>query len=87
MIHLAKRREALALKETILDGLTGRIGGSVLSDVEALGDSAALGHYTSAIKNLSLIGPTAYLVLAGARPPMLIGFGPDWHWHGLLMQF
>jgi hypothetical protein len=26
------------------------------------------------------------LVLTGARPPPLIGFGLDWHLHGLLMQ-
>jgi uncharacterized membrane protein YphA (DoxX/SURF4 family) len=86
MIHLAMRRQAMALKEKIRDGLTGKISFSARNDVDALGDLAALGNYTSALKNLSLIGPTAYLVLAGARPPMLIGFGPDWQLHGLLTQ-
>ena len=87
MIHLAKRRQAIALKETILHGLTGKTSSSVRDDLDALGDSAALGHYTAALKNLCLIGPTAYLVLAGARPPILIGFGSDWQLHGLLTQF
>jgi uncharacterized membrane protein YphA (DoxX/SURF4 family) len=87
MIHLAKRRQALALKEKVLAGLTGKINGPARNDLDALGASAALGHYTSALKNMSLIGPTAYLVLAGARPPMLIGFGSDWQLHGLLTQF
>lgn len=87
MIHLAKRRQAIALKDKILHGLAGKTSSSVRDDVDALGDSAALGHYTAALKNLSLLGPTAYLVLAGARPPMLIGFGSDWQLHGLLTQF
>jgi uncharacterized membrane protein YphA (DoxX/SURF4 family) len=87
MIHLAKRRQALALKEKILAELTGKISFSARNDLDALGASAAFGHYTAALKNLSLIGPTAYLVLAGARPPMLIGFGSDGQLHGLLTQF
>jgi len=87
MIHLAKRRQALALKDKVLAGLTGKVNSSARNDLDALGDSAALGHYTAALKNISLIGPTAYLVLAGARPPMLIGFGSDGQIYGLLTQF
>ncbi len=34
----------------------------------------------------SLMGPTLYLVLVGARPPMLIGFGPAWQLKGILTQ-
>jgi hypothetical protein len=86
MIHLAMRRQVMALEEKLRDGLTGKISFSARNDLDALGDLAALGHYTSALKNLSLIGPTAYLVLAGARAPMLIGFGPDWQLHGILTQ-
>ncbi len=86
MIHFALGREAAALKKTILDGPTGKLARSTRRDVEALGMSAVLGNYTSALKNLSLIGPTVYLALVGVRPPMLIGFGPDWQLHGILMQ-
>ena len=42
----------------------------------ALGDSAALGNFTPALKNLNLMALTLYVALAGAEP-MLIGFGPD----------
>lgn len=84
LIHLAKRRQALALMHTILHGLPDKP--AVRRDVDALGASAALGHYTAALKNLSLLGPVLYLVLAGGRSPMLIGLGPDWQLQGLLTQ-
>ncbi len=86
MIHFALGREAAVLKEAILDGPAGKLAGSVRKNVEALGKSAALGHYTSALKNLSLTGPTAYLALVGVKPPVLIEFGPDWHLQGILAQ-
>ena len=40
---------------------------------------------TSALKNLVLMAPTAYLALAGAEP-MLIGFGPNGQLQGLLTR-
>jgi len=52
----------------------------------ALSRGVSIGHETSALKNLALIGPALYLVFAGARPPMLIGFGSDWRLDGLLLQ-
>jgi hypothetical protein len=55
--------------------------------VSTLGATAAFGHMTAGLKNLFLIAPAAYLVLAGGRLPMLIGFGPDWKLQGLLTQF
>jgi hypothetical protein len=50
-----------------------------------LGDSAALGNFTSALKGLNLMALTLYVALAGAEP-MLIGFGPDGQMHGLLTR-
>lgn len=87
MIHLAKRREARALKEKVLAELPDRAGSTAREDIERLTASTIVGHTTAALKNLSLIGPTLYLVLAGARPPMLIGLGPDCQWQGLFTQF
>ena len=86
MIHLSKRREAVALKDKILADLPNSTGNTERNDVEQLTASTVLGHTTAALKNLSLIGPTLYLVLAGASPPMLIGIGPDCQWQGLLTQ-
>jgi hypothetical protein len=54
--------------------------------VTALGDSTALGNFTSALKNLNLMVLTLCVALAGAEP-MLIGFGPDGQLHGLLTRF
>jgi hypothetical protein len=36
------------------------------------------------LKSFSLMGPTAYLALAGAREPMLIGRDGNWQRSGLL---
>ena len=55
-------------------------------EVTALGDSAALGNFTSALKNLNLMALTLYVALAGAEPT-LIGFGPDGQLQGLLTRF
>ncbi len=87
MIHLAKRRQAIVLEQKILAELPGRAGGIAREDVEQLAASTVLGHTTDALKNLSLLGATLYLVLAGARWPMLIGLGPGCQWQGLLTQF
>jgi len=51
-----------------------------------LGDSAVLGNFTSALKNLNLMALTLYVALSGAEP-MLIRFGPDGQPQGLLTRF
>jgi hypothetical protein len=85
MIHLAMQHQALALQGKIVTETRGKIDKGAAADVLALGDTAAFGHMTAAMKNIFLIGPATFLLLAGARPPMLIGFGPDWTLQGLLI--
>jgi len=84
MIHFAKRGQATALRDNIEPALRGR------PDAEAalnlLTTTAVFGHFTAGIKTLALIGASLYIVLAGAREPMLIGLGADGHWHGFLTR-
>jgi len=84
MIHFHKAREAARLKEAILAGPCGKSSTSRQA-VAALGDSAVIGNFTSALKNLNLMAPTLYLALAGVEP-ILIGFGPDGQLQGLLTR-
>lgn len=84
MIHFRKAREAAALKDRILAGPAGKPSGARQA-VAALGDSAVIGNFTSALKNLTLMAPTLYLALAESEP-ILIGFGPDGQWQGLLTR-
>jgi len=84
MIHFRKARDAAALKDAILAGPAGKSGGARQS-IAALGDSAVLGNFISALKNLSLMALTLYVALAGAEP-MLLGFGRDGQLQGLLTR-
>jgi uncharacterized membrane protein YphA (DoxX/SURF4 family) len=84
MIHFRKASQAGALKDAVLAGPDGKSSG-VRRAVTALGDSAVLGNFTSALKNLNLMALTLYIALAGAEP-MLIGFGPDGQLQGLLTR-
>jgi len=84
MIHFRKARQAAALKDAILAGPAAKSSG-VRQSITALGESAVLGNFTSALKNLSLMPLTLYVALAGAEP-MLIGFGPDGQLQGLLTR-
>ena len=86
MVHFAMQRESLVLQAKILWEANGKIDVTTTSNVSALGATAAFGHMTAGLKNLFLIAPAAYLVLAGGRPSMLIGFGPNWKLQGLLTQ-
>ena len=86
MVHFAMQRESLVLQAKILRETNRKIDVTSTSDVSELGATAAFGHMTAGLKNLFLIAPAAYLVLAGGRPPMLIGFGPNWKLQGLLTQ-
>ncbi len=86
LIHLRLKRHVLALKDKIAAALGRGAKPELRADLEELGDCAALGHTTSALKNLALIGPALYLMLAGAREPLLIDLGPGGHWHGLLTR-
>jgi uncharacterized membrane protein YphA (DoxX/SURF4 family) len=86
LIHLGLMRHVVALKDKIAGALGAKAKPELRNDLDELGDCAALGHMTSALKNLALIGPALYLVLAGAREPLLIDFGPDGHLHGLLTR-
>jgi hypothetical protein len=85
MIHLAKRGQAIGYKDKVLTALKGKPDSQASQALNALASTAVMGHYVSALKNLSLLGPTLYLVFAGAREPMLLGFGPDWRLQGLLL--
>ena len=84
MIHFRKARDAAALKDAILAGPAEKSGGARAS-IAALGDSAVLGNFTSALKNLTLMALTLYVALAGAEP-MLIGFGPEGQLQGLVTR-
>ena len=86
MIHFAKRGQATALAEQIEPALPAQSGTPARDALGALTASAIFGHFTAGLKTLCLLGPALYLVLAGAREPMLIGFGADWQWHGLLTR-
>ncbi len=81
-IHLAKRAQAAGFKATVLAALGRDAGARKALDDLAL--SADIGHNVSALKNFALMGPTAYLVLAGARAPLLIGLDADWQLRGIL---
>jgi uncharacterized membrane protein YphA (DoxX/SURF4 family) len=85
MIHFRKARQAATLKDAIL-ARSGGASSGMRQDMTALGESAVLGNFTSALKNLNLMALTLYVALAGAEP-MLIGFGPDGQLHGLLTRF
>ena len=85
MIHFRKAREAASLTKRIVAGLGGKSSGATRKNVAELSDSAVIGNFTSALKNLTLMAPTLYLALAGSEP-ILIGFGPDGHWQGLLTR-
>lgn len=65
MIHFRKARQAAALKDAMLAGPAGKSGGARAS-ITALGESAVLGNFTSAVKNLTLMALTLYVALAGA---------------------
>lgn len=84
MIHFRKAREAATLKDRILAGPAGKSSDGRQA-VAALGDSAVIGNFTSALKNLNLMALTLYVALAGTEP-MLIGFGPDGQLQGLLIR-
>jgi uncharacterized membrane protein YphA (DoxX/SURF4 family) len=84
MIHFAKRGQAMALKGQIAPALPGKSDTAARNALDALTASAVFGHFTAGLKTLCLLGPSLYLVLAGAREPMLIGLGPDGRLHGFL---
>jgi uncharacterized membrane protein YphA (DoxX/SURF4 family) len=84
MIHFRKASQAAGLKDVILAGPAGRPA-AARESIVALGDSAVLSNFTSALKNLTLMALTLYVALAGAEP-MLIGFGPDGQLQGLLTR-
>jgi uncharacterized membrane protein YphA (DoxX/SURF4 family) len=52
MIHFRKASQAAALKDAILAGPAGK-SAAARQSVAALGDSAVLGNFTSALKNLT----------------------------------
>jgi len=86
MIHFAKRGQAMALQNQIEPALSEEAGAAARDALKTLVNTAVLGHFTAGLKTLCLLGSTLYLVLAGAREPMLIGLGSDGHWHGLLSR-
>lgn len=85
MIHYKDRDRAIELKEKILDSGAGQTNPALKDDIEALATLGFLGNWSSGKKNLTLLGPTLYLVLAGGKFPMLIGFSADGTLQGLLV--
>jgi uncharacterized membrane protein YphA (DoxX/SURF4 family) len=85
MIHFRKARQAAIRKDAVLARPAGKSSDARQAIAEH-GDSAVLGNFTSALKNLKLLALTLYVALAGAKP-MLIGFGHDGKLHGLLTRF
>jgi uncharacterized membrane protein YphA (DoxX/SURF4 family) len=83
MIHLAKRTQAEGYRRALLPALGN--DAAARTTLDEITTTAVIGHFVSALKNFALMGPTAYLALAGAREPMLVGLGPDWKWTGLLV--
>ena len=83
VIHFRSRDAAADLKQKILDHGAG--DGPSKDDIDALGALGFVGHFSSGLKNLALIGPTLYLVLAGGKFPMLIGLSADGTLRGLLV--
>ncbi|MGA9442316.1 MAG: hypothetical protein WBV18_02660 [Methyloceanibacter sp.] len=45
--------------------------------LQALTDAGVIRYPTAGLKNVALACVRAYLVLAGARESVLVGFGPD----------
>lgn len=84
MIHFAKRGQAMTLQAEIEPALAAKPEAEAA--LKLLTTTAVFGHFTAGIKTLSLLGASLYLVFAGAREPMLIGFGADGHWHGFLTR-
>jgi uncharacterized membrane protein YphA (DoxX/SURF4 family) len=85
MIHLRRRDLAVEVRDKALNGGVASGDGAMRNALQDLGFSAEIGHQVAALKNFALLGPTLYLTLAGARPPMLIGFDPDWNLVGILV--
>ncbi len=82
-IHFRSRDAAAELKKKVLD--RGAADQSLKDDIDELGTLGSVGHYSSGLKNLALIGPMLYLVLAGGKFPIIIGLSGDWTLQGLLI--
>ena len=87
MIHFAKRAQLEGYEKEIEPALTGDGARPALQALHALTAAGVMGHFTAGLKNYALSGATAYLVLAGGRAPMIIGFGPDGTLQGMLTGF
>jgi hypothetical protein len=85
-IHFAKRAQLTGYAKTIKPALTRDGAGPARQALRAITEAGVLGHFVAGLKNYALTGATAYLVLAGGRAPMLIGFGPDGVLQGLLTR-
>lgn len=85
MIHYKDRDLAAELKKKILGRKGGQIDPPLKNDIEALTALGFIGNWSCGKKNLTLLGPTLYLVLAGAKFPMLIGLSADGTLQGLLV--
>ncbi len=83
VIHFRSRDAAADLKKKIFDRGVG--DQPLKDDIEELGTLGSVGQFSSGLKNLALIGPTLYLVLAGGKFPMLIGLSADGTLRGLLV--
>lgn len=86
MIHFAKRGQLEGYKHTVQPALSGDEAAPARKALNALTAAGVMGHFTAGLKNFALAGATAYLVLAGGRTPMLIGYGPDGSLQGLLTR-
>jgi uncharacterized membrane protein YphA (DoxX/SURF4 family) len=66
VIHLRKRREAASLAGNIRSRL--EAGSPPMQSLDALTVLADLGHYSSAMKNISLLGPAVFFAVMGPGP-------------------
>lgn len=64
VIHLRQRDRASALAKAVAH----RLGDAQLEALQQLAVSAQLGHYSSAMKNLSLAGPAFFFAIMGSGP-------------------
>lgn len=86
MIHFAKRGQLEVYESKVEPALSGDGAAPARKALRALTEAGVMGHFTAGLKNYALAGATAYLVLAGGRTPMLIGFGQDGSLQGLLTR-
>lgn len=68
LIHLRHSKNASALLNSLLDTLDDGAESERSEMLQTLATSAQLGHYSSAMKNMSLMGPSVFFTVMGSGP-------------------